>query len=374
MVEPHTTTTVAAANATTTTRFGILGCAGIARKVSRAITLSPNSTLHAIGSRSIEKARTYATANGFPSSTKIYGSYDEVLDDPEIDAVYIPLPTSLHLHWVVRAAEKKKHVLVEKPPALNVKELDVILNACEVNGVQFMDGTMWMHHPRTKIMADFLGNSQLFGQLKAVQSSFTFSADSEFLENDIRVKPDLDALGALGDAGWYCIRACLWAANYELPKFVTALRNPIKNSVGVLLSVDASLHWEDGKVATFHCSFLSNLTMDITAIGTKGTLRVNDFIIPYKEAEASFSTVSEAWFTDMDLEWNRKPSEHIVSADLPQEALLVKEFSALVDAIKHGGALAPENKWPTLSRKTQLIIDAVVASIDKGFLPVEVVY
>lgn len=312
-------------------------------------------------------------SNGFHPSTKIYGSYDEVLNDPEVDAVYVPLPTSLHLQWVVRAAEKKKHVLVEKPPALHVKELDVILNACESNGVQFMDGTMWMHHPRTKIMADFLADSQRFGQLKTVQSVFTFPVDDDFLQNDIRVKPDLDALGALGDAGWYCIRAILWAANYNLPKFVTALRNPIKNSAGVLLSCDASLHWEDGKVATFHCSFMSNLTMDMTAIGTKGTLHINDFIIPYKAAEASFSTVSEAWFSDMDLEWNRKPIEHIVSTDLPQEALMVKEFSALVDGIKRNG-LAPEKMWPTLSRKTQLVIDAVIASIDKGFEPVEVVY
>lgn len=203
-----------------------------------------------------------------------------------------------------------------------------------------------------------------------VQSCFTFAADEDFLQNDIRVKPDLDALGALGDAGWYCIRAILWAANYELPKTVTALRIT-ENGARVILSCDASLQWEDGKVATFNCSFLSNLTMDITAIGTKGTLHINDFIIPYKEAEASFSTVSEGWFTDMALEWNKKPSEHIVTTDLPQQALMIKEFSALVDGIKRHG-LQPEKKWSTLSRKTHLVIDAVIASIDKGFAPVEV--
>ncbi|KMS95522.1 hypothetical protein BVRB_007450 [Beta vulgaris subsp. vulgaris] len=355
---------------TNTIRFGILGCAEIARKVSQAIILSPNSTLHVIGSRSIEKARAYAKANNFHPTTKIYGSYDEVLDDHEVDAVYIPLPTSLHVEWAVRAAEKKKHILCEKPVALNVKDLDVILNACDSNGVQFMDGTMWMHHPRTRIMADFLADSRRFGQLKTVQSCFTFAADEDFLQNDIRVKPDLDALGALGDAGWYCIRAILWAANYELPKTVTALRIT-ENGARVILSCDASLQWEDGKVATFNCSFLSNLTMDITAIGTKGTLHINDFIIPYKEAEASFSTVSEGWFTDMALEWNKKPSEHIVTTDLPQQALMIKEFSALVDGIKRHG-LQPEKKWSTLSRKTHLVIDAVIASIDKGFAPVEV--
>uniref|UniRef100_A0A803MSB6 Gfo/Idh/MocA-like oxidoreductase N-terminal domain-containing protein n=1 Tax=Chenopodium quinoa TaxID=63459 RepID=A0A803MSB6_CHEQI len=241
----------------TTIRFGILGCAEIARKVSRAITLSPNSTLYAIGSRSIEKARAYAAANDFLPSTKIYGSYEEVLGDPDVDAVYVPLPTSLHLQWVVRAAEKKKHVLVEKPPALNVKELDVILSASD---------------------------SQHFGQLKTVHSIFTFMANDDFLRNNIRVQPGLDSLGALGDAA-----------------------------------------------------------------------------------------ASKTWFTDKALEWTHKSSEHVVRTDLPQEALMVKEFSALVDGVKHRDS-APEKMWPTISRKTQLVIDVVMASIDEGCQPVEVVY
>ncbi|KNA12908.1 hypothetical protein SOVF_121650 [Spinacia oleracea] len=206
-----------------------------------------------------------------------------------------------------------------------------------------------------------------------VHAIFTFLADDYFLKNDIRVKPDLDALGALGDVGWYCIRAILWAANYELPKFVTALRNPIRNDDGVLLSCDAALHWEDGKIATFHCSFLSHLTMDITVIGTNGTLHVNDFLIPYKASEVSFKTASKCWFTDKALEWTHKSSEQVVSTDLPQEVLMVKEFSGLVDGIKFRD-LAPEMKWPTISRKTQLVIDAVKVSIDKGLQAVEVVY
>jgi predicted dehydrogenase len=79
--------------------------------------------------------------------------------------------------------------------------------------------------------------------------------------------------GVFGDAGWYCIRSILWAVDYELPKTVIALRGPVFNGVGGILSCGASLSWEDGKVATFHCSFLSNLTlMDVTAIGTKGML------------------------------------------------------------------------------------------------------
>ncbi|KAI4320644.1 hypothetical protein MLD38_034102 [Melastoma candidum] len=352
--------------------FGILGCADIARKVSRAISLSPNSTLLAIASRSLDKARSFAAANGLPTDTRIYGSYSDLLDDPDVDAVYVPLPTSLHIEWAVAVAEKGKHVLLEKPVAMSVEEFDLIVRACERSGVQLMDGTMWMHHPRTARMKEFLTDGEAFGQLKAIHACFTFAVGADFLKNDIRVKPNLDGLGALGDIGWYCVRAILWVADFELPKTVTAQRGPVFNDAGVILSCGASLLWEDGKAATFNCSFLSHLTMDITAVGTKGTLHVHDFVVPFQEKEASYTAASGSWFNDLVTAWVPKPSEHIVNTDLPQEALMVKEFSSLVGDIKVKG-LKPETKWPTLSRKTQLILDLVKRSIDKGYEPVDVV-
>ncbi|KAI4320484.1 hypothetical protein MLD38_033961 [Melastoma candidum] len=353
-------------------KFGILGCAGIARKVSRAITLSPNSALFAVASRSLDKARLFATANGFPPDARLYGSYEALLDDPEVDAVYVPLPTSLHVVWAVAAAEKGKHVLLEKPVALSAGEFDVIVATCERNGVQLMDGTMWMHHPRTAKMKDFLRDGDAFGRFMAIHSCFTFAADPDFLKNDIRVKPDLDSLGALGDVGWYCVRAILWVVDFELPKTVTALQGSVLNDSGVILSCGGSLLWGDGKVATFHCSFMSHLTMDITALGTNGTLHVHDFVIPYQEKEASYTTASGSGFDDLVSCWVPKPSEHLVTTDLPQEALMVKEFSSLVGGIKSRG-LKPDTKWPLLSRKTQLILDLVKKSIDNGFMPVEVI-
>jgi predicted dehydrogenase len=234
-------------------RFGILGCAEIARKVSRAINLSPNGTLYAIGSRSYEKAKTFAASNNFPSHAKIYGSYDAVLDDPNVDAVYVPLPTSLHLRWAVLAAQKKKHLLLEKPVALNVGELDKILEACEANGLQYMDATMWMHHPRTEKMFQFLSDPNQFGSLQSVHATFSYRGSPHFLENDIRVKPDLDALGTLGDTGWYCIRAILWAANYELPIIAKALHKPKYNKAGVILSLKLLCY---GKITELQLSFV----------------------------------------------------------------------------------------------------------------------
>jgi hypothetical protein len=185
------------------------------------------------------------------------------------------------------------------------------------------------------------------------------------------VKPDLDAHGSLGDAGWYCIRAILLASNYELPKTVIASRQPVLNKDGVILDCGASLYWEDGRVATFHCSFLANLTMDITAIGTKGTLHVHDFIIPYEEKEASFYVGTETSFDDLVTCWAKQPVKCTVKTDLPQEALLVTEFARLVGEIKFRKS-KPEKKWAIISRKTQLVLDAVKASIHRGFEPVEI--
>ncbi|GLU16443.1 hypothetical protein SLE2022_328760 [Rubroshorea leprosula] len=352
-------------------RIGVLGCAEIARKVSRAIQLAPNATLSAIASRSLDKAAAFARANRFPPDAKVYGSYEALLEDPDIDAVHMPLPTSLHLRWAVLAAQKKKHLLVEKPPAMNVAEFDKIVEACWDNGVQIMDGTMWLHHPRTHKMKEFLNDTDRFGKLTLVNSCFALFADSDFLKNDIRVKPDLDALGTLGDLGWYCINAILWAADYELPDTVAALRAPVHNDAGVLLSCGASLHWRDGRIANFHTSFLSNLTMNLTVTGTKGTLHLTDFNIPQREDQASFTTLVNPKYNDLRTTWLSLPIEHTIETALPQETLMVEEFARLVAGIKRNGS-KPDKTWPAISRKTQLVLDAVIASIENGFEPIEI--
>ncbi|XVF20491.1 hypothetical protein REPUB_Repub12eG0005000 [Reevesia pubescens] len=354
-------------------RFGIIGCAKIARKVVRAIHLAPNSVLHAIGSRFIEKAKQFASVNGLHESVKIYGSYDQVLDDPSVDAVYMPLPTTLHVHWAVMAATKKKHVLIEKPTALDVGQLDTILEACESNGVQFMDGSMWLHHPRTVQIKEMLFDSKLLGDVNYMYSTSTIPASPEFIENDIRVKADLDALGALGDTGWYCLGAVLWAKNYQLPTVVTALPDVTKNSNGVILSCSASIQYREPAGAKtdaiIHCSFLSNTSMDLAITGSKGSLNLQDFIIPYRESSASFELTLGAKFVDLHIGWNVKPQKVVVSSELPQEALMVQEFSRLVEGIRTS-AFPPDHKWPEISRKTQMLLDAVKKSVDLGCKPV----
>lgn len=350
-------------------RFGILGCASIARKNSRAINMSPNSLIHAIGSRSLDKAAAFVSANNLSPEVKLYGSYDEVLDDPSVDAVYIPLPSSLHLEWALKSAQKKKHILLEKPPALSVQELDIIIEACNTNGLQLMDGTMWMHHPRTHKMKLLLGNQDLFGNLNSVHSNFTFFGGDDFLTNNIRVKPDMEALGALGDAGWYCIRAILWANDYQMPHSVTALPGYVVNDVGVILACGASLLWQDGRVATFNCSFRSDMSMDLIVNGSRGVLRLHDFVIPYEEESASYFSTSNVTLRGVHTGWDPRPSEHSVITELPQESLMIQEFARLVKSVRDSGG-KPDPQWHDITRKTQVLLNAVNTSIQEGLLTV----
>nr|CAB3494756.1 unnamed protein product [Digitaria exilis] len=290
-------------------RFGILGCADIARKVSRALLMLPPgvAAVAAVGSRSEEKARRFVAETGLPAA-RTHGSYESLLCDPGVEAVYLPLPTSLHVPWAMAASARGKHLLLEKPTALCAADLDAILAACDASGVQFMDTTMWIHNPRTAKMREIIADKDTFGDVRV---------------NDIRVKPDLDALGVLGDIGWYCIRSILWAVDYELPQAVIAQRHPVKNQAGVLLACGATLYWADGKTATFNCSFLTNLAFDVSIYGTNGTIHVTDLVIPYEEKSGEFNVASKSNFVKPTIGWDPLPRKHVGFTDLPQEALMV---------------------------------------------------
>jgi predicted dehydrogenase len=152
-------------------RFGILGCATIAYKFCRAISLLPSgvATISCISSRSLDKVHQFATsARLLSSSVKLLSPYEALIEDTSVDAVYVPLPTSQHVMWAMAAAAKGKHVLIEKPAAVCGEELDKILEACRRNGVFFMDGSMWLHHPRTAEMRRLIDDPDRIGRLRLV--------------------------------------------------------------------------------------------------------------------------------------------------------------------------------------------------------------
>src|SRR5262249_54256326 len=206
-------------------RWGILGTADIARKNWLAILNSGNSEVVAVASRDAERARVFITRcqshAPMPNVVLALGSYDDLLASKEVEAVYIPLPTGLRKEWVLRATAAGKHVVCEKPCASNLADLQEMLGACRKNGVQFMDGVMFMHSRRLKSLRESLDDSQTIGEVRRITSAFTFCAPPEFYTSNIRAQAALEPQGCLGDLGWYCIRFSLWAMRWQMPIEVT---------------------------------------------------------------------------------------------------------------------------------------------------------
>ncbi|KAJ3136739.1 hypothetical protein HK100_001441, partial [Physocladia obscura] len=149
-------------------KFGVLGTGGIAGKVLTVGIRRSGNTVLAIGSRSIESATAFAKKFAIP---KAYGSYQELLDDPEIEAVYLALPSALHKEWTLKAAKANKHILCEKPVAPYASDVIEMMEACKAAGVVFLDGTFFKHHPRNAEIRNLVVSGDL-GEVTSVFSQF----------------------------------------------------------------------------------------------------------------------------------------------------------------------------------------------------------
>jgi predicted dehydrogenase len=132
--------------------WGLISTANIANKNVRAMEISKNSRLVAVASRSIEKANLFAKDNSLSGSVKLYSSYQDLTDDDDVQAIYLPLPTKMHLEWALKVALAGKHLLIEKPAAIDSGELRKIIYEFKRRGLHFMDGVMFMHHDRLSLL------------------------------------------------------------------------------------------------------------------------------------------------------------------------------------------------------------------------------
>jgi D-xylose 1-dehydrogenase (NADP+, D-xylono-1,5-lactone-forming) len=316
-------------------QFGVLGTAKIATKVSQAIKDATSAELVAIGSRDLDVAKAWGVQHGAPQA---YGGYQEVLADENIDAVYIPLPPSLHCEWTVKAAEAGKHVLCEKPTALNSSEVATMFAACQANGVQFMDGTMWSHHPRTAEMKTVLTSGKL-GRLRRITAAFTVNiADTP---GQIRFKPDLGG-GAIYDLGWYCVRAALWAFD-DVPQRVRATGEYHR---GVDINAAAMMWFSKQRTAAFDCGFDMGLRKWFEVAGEQGNLVCDDFLAPTNIDAPRF------WIHD-----DGGNSETHVSAGVVQQTEMIQRFCDIVceDTLAQ--------RWFRESLDTQRVVDALLKSL-----------
>lgn len=315
-------------------RWGILSTANIATKVARAIHLARNAALIAVASRTAERATIWAQNHNVPTA---YSTYDALLADESLDAIYIPLPPSLHAEWTIKAAKQGKHVLCEKPLAANADEAVAMADACHQNGVQLMDGVMWVHHERTAAMKQKLTDG-ILGQLRRVTTAFTFNWDTIPVGN-IRAMKEF-AGGCLGDLGYYCIRAILWAFE-QMPAQVFATA---RYKVGVDFNLAGILWFDDERIATLDCGFDTGLRKWVEVAGTHASIVCDDFTVPTSEDTARF------WVHGLDGNQRNAINGCI------QEVTMIERFSHIVQS----GNL--EMQWPDVAINTMRICDALLES------------
>ena len=226
-------------------RWGVLGTANIARGCTiPGMKMAKNCELYAIAGRNPEKAARFAEEFG---SEKSYGSYEELLDDENVDAVYIPLPNGIHFEWVIAAIEKGKHVLCEKPMALSADDAGKMFAAAERKGVLLMEAYAYLHSPYIESLKKDV-SSGIIGDIDYIETAFVTQGYSE----DIRLHKDQGG-GAMYDLGCYCTTMILTLAGSE-PEFVRA--GAEYSDLGVDLMTSAVIRFRNGIRAAFNVGMI----------------------------------------------------------------------------------------------------------------------
>ena len=238
--------------------------------------------LQALASRDLATAEAWAEEFGVPEA---HGSYQALLADPTVDAIYIPLPNELHEPWVIAAADAGKHVLCEKPLARNSAEARRMVDHCRARGTLLMEAFMWRHQPRTAALRTLVADGAI-GSLRLVRSSFSFPIDL----NDWRLDPKRGG-GALWDVGCYGVSTTRLFAGSEPEAIVAQARF---SASGVDLSLTASLRFRDGVLGLIDCSFEQPFRCHYELVGTRGTIEVPDAYLPPVEPVARLRRLDDS--------------------------------------------------------------------------------
>jgi predicted dehydrogenase len=223
-------------------RWGILGTGGINRKILGGAGGTTAVEIVAVASRTQERAQEYAAEHGIPVA---HGSYEALLADPSIEAVYISLPNALHHPWTMKALAAGKHVLCEKPYSSDPSEVDAAFDAADAAGLVLSEAFMWRHHPQVEGLRAVIPE---IGGLEFVRSTFSFVLDGQV---NIRLLRDL-AGGSLMDVGCYCVSAARFLVGEEP---VSVYGVAVMGSGGVDVRFTGMLEFRGGVTASFVCGF-----------------------------------------------------------------------------------------------------------------------
>ena len=256
-------------------RWGVLGTATItALEVGPALRAAARSTVRAVGSRRLDRAREHAELLG---AERAYGSYDEVLADPEVDAVYIPLPNSLHVDWTIAALEAGKHVLCEKPMSLTAEGARRIAEAAERADRLVMEGFMWRFHPRVARVIELIDSGRI-GTVRLVRATYTFDlfasasdVRSGTADEDLRLNPEFGG-GALTDLGSYCVNGLRTYSRGRPTRVVSSA-----SSVGgreVETTISGEIQFDNGVVGQFFAALDLPGGGHVEILGEAGRIRM----------------------------------------------------------------------------------------------------
>jgi predicted dehydrogenase len=270
----------ASTNSATTLRWGIVGTGMIANHMASAMAEASGASIAAVSSRKMATAKGFADRHGVPSA---YDSWADMIASDTVDAIYVATPTFIREEICVAAANNGKHVLGEKPFA-NLPSLRRITTACRANGVGFMDGTHFVHHPRTAHIRNTM--HEKIGWPWSIASAFQFGLHDK---ENIRYNPELEPYGAIGDAGWYNMRAAVEFASPDvIITGVDAFVRRDKSTHGVVTG-GGVIAFDDGSTTTWNCGFEAGaLNMDLRLSGAGGQFGLNDFVINQGNRPAAY--------------------------------------------------------------------------------------
>ena len=246
-------------------RLGVLGCANIARQFVRDVQGSAFVQVVAVASRDAAKAAAFAREWQVP---RHHAGYSALLADDSVDAVYVPLPNSLHAHWCLQAMAAGKHVLCEKPLTLSRCEAEQLFSAAQAHGVMLLEAYPYWFQPQTRDLLGLLegGADAVLGEVRSVQASFGFTLARP--DGNIRMNPDLGG-GALLDAGSYplsLIRMVMGCAPREVQAHARAAAS------GVDIATTATLLYADGRTAQMSCAMDAATHRHATIVGSRGVI------------------------------------------------------------------------------------------------------
>ena len=243
--------------------WGLLSTARINERLIPCLRASKRCELVAVASRDQQRAEQYSDRWQIQ---RAYGSYEAMLADPEIDAVYISLPNGLHAKWAVRSAAAGKHVLCEKPLAISTGQVDQLIEASDRNGVIIQEAAMMRYHPQTRYMRELVAR-RAAGDIRLIRGVFTYVLENQ---HDVRLDPAQGG-GSLWDLGSYCVSFCR-AVLAEEPSEVTALS--MAGPSGVDLSLAGQMRFACGAIGQFFSSLASFAHVEADLHGTTGRIKL----------------------------------------------------------------------------------------------------